>query len=131
MIINKHVTVDRQKPVDATNITQITHDTNSEVEFPALETDEDVETPPDSLGNEFNPIIHQTEECSICLNDLYVKDNTPGGELCVLKECQRYCHKHYLMAFMAEQNKDGIKKIPKCWECKHEFNPKNLIYHPV
>ena len=103
-------------------MTQITHDTNSEVEFPALETDEDVETPSDSLGNECNPIIHPTEECSICLNDLYVQDNTPDGELCVLKECQHYCHKRCLMAFMAEQNKDGVKNIPSCCECKHEFN---------
>ena len=78
LVLNKHVTVDRQKPVNATDITQMTHDTNSELEFPALETDEDVETPLDSLGNECNPIIHPTEECSICLNDLYVQDNTPG-----------------------------------------------------
>ncbi len=33
LVLNKHVTVDRQKPVDATDITRITYDTNSEVEF--------------------------------------------------------------------------------------------------
>ena len=53
LLLHKHVTVDRKKPLDTTDIT---HDTNSKLEFPTLEIDVDVERPPDSSGDERNPI---------------------------------------------------------------------------
>ena len=46
----------------------------------------------DSSPQEIEQLV-QVKVCTICHADLFYLDKHEGGELCVMKECNHYCHK--------------------------------------
>ena len=94
----------------------IRNDTNTKLVFPP-DCGEEIETPLVELGSQNNQRctlqnvvenndsspqeieqLVQSEDCDICYSDLFHLDKDEGGELCVMKECNHYCHKRYFEA---------------------------------
>ena len=72
-----------------------------------------------------------SEDCNVCYTDLFELDSEDCGQLCIMAECNHYCHKRCFELWMKNQNNIVPQQILKCWECWHEIDTRKIIFYPV